>query len=716
MAQFSLVDLFASRGFSVSFNETNLLQFGYPDCTPLAAVVQINSRDKLTREEIDTILQRTRKNCPKLSFLVILNFGGFNCNHGKYSNSAFLLDPVLIKQMILGEDIFRSYLLSIIQEKGKPQKDSSLEMWANQQAQLFQKGQLPESETIILRNAGIISIKATYLDEWSNNLFKYKNIIDTPRSNAKISEELRAWVKLQYDDWENQVLSIRKQKQMCAYNLLWPEEHSLNQRYNDLIGFIDKYKRLPFDYEAKLYRFMMKIVSGTHKIPNELRDRFARFDPSVECEEKLWLSSLEAIVNEFIAAKRRIWKLSPETISWINSQMQSNADDRISKLKRRELARQLKCTGEQIDYEWLVTLNTYSQMTAPPNLESKMWVWAVQQRRPDIEIYKRKALRKIKFDFTAINYQWYDCYQRIGHIRPELRKNASSIGKDGIYWAYANRQSNAAGNLSAEKRSLLMKIEFDFKEDEFQWLRMYEKAKEFYDIKNIGFNIQVPDDLKEWCADQREQLASLNLTSFQVEKLLSIGFVVMEPNFEDFLAKLNRLVYQNKGKLPQNFEHNAWISSNPLRLSYAREVYHLQNPALSEIFLPIMVHFPTLLEFWRYEGIRRQLYTEKMQSCANYIRDIYKKGTLEPDIAEQLNQVGFCWEEASTEKWLYMLAKVKHFFILFQRPPAHTDKDCCTWRFQQLRLYKNNNLSEFKQNALKPFIIKTLKRANVPKG
>lgn len=715
MAQFSLVDLFISMGFSVSFNETGLLQFGYPDCTPMATVVQINSRDKLNREEIDTILLRTWKNCPKRSFIVILNFGGFNCEHGKYSNSAFLLDPVLIEQMILGEDIFSDYLLSIIQEKGKPQNGSSLEMWANRRAQMFQEGQLPESEARILRNVGMITIKATYLDEWSNNLLKYKNIIDTPRSNAKISEEFRAWIKSQYDDWENQILSKRKQKQMCAYSLLWPEEFSLNQKYDELIGFIDKYKRLPFDYEAKLYRFMEKIISGTHKIPDELRIRLARFNLSAECEEKLWLSSLETVVHEFIAAKRRVWKLSSETISWINSQMQYNTPDRISKLKRRELTRQLKCTGEQIDYDWLVTLNAYSQLTTPPELESKMWVWAVRQRRSDIEIYKRKALRKIKFDFNAINNQWYDCYERIGQVSPELRKNASSIGKDGIYWAYANRQAQADGSLSTEKHSLLEKIGFDFKEEEFSWLRMYEKAKEFYNIKNIGLNIQVPDDLKEWCIDQREQLSSLNLNTFQVEKLLSIGFVVMEPTFEEFLAKLNRLVCQNKGKLPQNFEYIAWISSNLFRLSYAREVYHLQNPALCELFPPIMIHFPILIEFWKYEEIRQQLYTEKMQSCANYIRAIYKKGTLEPDIAEQLNQVGFHWEEAETEKWLYMLAMVKQFFIQFQRPPTHTDKNCYAWRFKQLSLYKNKNLSEFKKIRLKPFIIKTLKRANTPK-
>lgn len=717
MPQFSLVALFTSMGFDVSFNERQMLQFGLPDCTPLAAIVQINSQMPLNREEINAQILRGRKCYPKLSFIVILSFGGFICEHGNYNNEGFLLDSPLIEQMIRGKDIFRDFLFSIIREYGKPTKGSSLDKWANQQARSLQGGYLSESEVKILTNAQVVMAQSTVIDEWSNNLLKYKRFIDNPRSFLKVPDELKSWAKLQYDDLENQNLSVRKQKQMLNHNLLWPAEYSVNQKYDELIDFIDRNKRLPSDHEEKLYRFMQKEISSMHERFDELRDRFKRFDPSVKCEENLWLRSLEPIVNEFKTAKRKIWKLKPETILWINAQMQCYGIDRITKFKQKELAQQLRCTGEQFDYDWLVTLDAYSNLTAPPELGSEMWLWAVHQRRGNLEIYKRKALQKIKFDFNPINKindQWYDCYKRISQVNPELRKNVFHIGKDGIYWAYSNRKAYADGSLSAEKLHLLEKIDFDFKVNEFSWLHLYDKVKEFYSIENIGQNREMPAGLKDWCAAQRKQMSDVNLLGVFADKLLSVGFVYIDPMFEEFIEKLNTLVDENKGHLPQNFEDYPWVSSNSFRLAYAREIYHRLNPELLTFYNPTMFYFPILIEFWKNEETRWHVYTEKMQRCANSIRINHKDGILEPDIVRQLNQVGFHWEEAGIEKWLYMQSKTKRFINLYQRPPGHSDNDCSSWRFKQLRLYNAQNLSEFKRNALQSIIrTQSIKKAAI---
>ena len=702
MTQFSLLNIFTSMGFNVGYNSSQMLMLGYPDCTPMAVVIQINSLDAMNEDEIEAHLQIVRKDCMHIDFTIILNFGGFTCQHGNYKNTAFLLDRLLMEDMIRGKDIFSNILLNIIQEKGKLTEGSSLKMWAKRRVQSA-KMNLPLSESIIFEKAGIHLEKTTSIGIWSNHLMIYADFINTPKNIEQMPIPLRTWAKKQFNDLEKQLLPPAKIKLMLDKNIIWSATYSMDQKYDELCHFIKENKRLPLEYECKLYRFLQNDTSDVHPKAVQLKKAIDESISTLEYEKKDWQNQLAEIVNEYKSVQKKIWKLSSESICWINSQINSNDSKELRTFKSIELSRLLKYTGEQYDYEWLNMFNRYSQLTEPPILKSEMWIWAVRQRKADIEKYKRLILNRIKFDFTGLNAHWYDCYERYNSLNPSQRKAVCQIGKDGIYWAFKNRKEYAIGNLSVEKKQLLVEINFDFKQDEFSWICLFEEIKDFYDIKNIGQKLILSNTLKTWCKKQRELIMNIDLLMTQTDKLLACGFIYLDPHFEEFILMLNDVIIKNDN-LPEDFESYSWISSNPFRLAYAREVNNYLNPTSSILSNSIMVYFPLLVKFWEDEENRWQLFVEKIQTCANYVRNLYKKGELKEDMIKQLDQIGFLWDESNTEKWLYMLSKTKQFVSLYQHLPGYGDKDCYAWRFKQLRLYNANKLSAFKKVALSSII------------
>lgn len=696
--EITIKKLFISMGFDITYDKGNML-FGYNDVKPLGIFLQINSVRPLDEKNIDSYIRIAQRDYTDIPLPVIFNMGGFARNSGNYKGIAYLMDVESIKQIITGNFLFNEILLDIISREGKPEKGTSLRKWAENRIKLYAENKLSVSEAVIFSDVGLLNLKATFTNVWKKNFFRYIHFIKLPEGSEELSDILKEWIKKQFDAAQKGTLSAKQQTLMIENGIIWPDNYPFTKKYNELFNFINKKKRLPFDYECKLYCFMVQELSGSGPNSLKIREIVEKFDFSTGCYKQLWLSELSNIVTEYRKVEKKIWKLSPGKISWLNRQLSNKGNKQTQTYKKKILSEKLGWTGEFYDIDWLAQFDAYTQLESKPQLKSEFWFWEIRQRKTELERYKKRLLDKIGFDFCGISNHWYDCYQRMKNLDSDLRQNVSYIGKDGIYWALVNRKSFCDGTLSNEKLQLLKEINFDFKEEEFEWFKKYEIVKQLYDTNCSEFTNEFKVGMDDWCSAQRKLIREVNLTMVRTDKLISAGFIASDPDFEKFIIMIKSIANKEK-MVPQNLNDYPWIVSSPFRIAYALELGFNINPVTTELSVSDMAYFPLLLEFWKDETKRWEIYLDKIQNCANYLRISYKNKKLSRKILEQLNEVGFLWEEEDTEKWLYMLAKTNKFIELYNRVPGHKDKDCYVWRFKQLRLYKAGKLSEFRRNAL----------------
>lgn len=704
MEDFTIDKIFTFIGFSVSYVNGQLF-FGYKNCKPLGLLIQVNSQTPMSEDDIKFHLNISQRDYPDISLPVIFNLGGFLHNNGEYKDCSFLMDVNTITQ-ILSENqkgIFDNVLLKIISAKGKPGKGTSLERWAEYKASLFFNNQLPLEQAVILSDAGIISKLSVGKDTWTEQLNAYLNHINYPGRAKKIPGNIKEWGRVQFDLYQKGQLSQYQIQQLVNNKIVWSGKYPLHKKYRELFDFIEEHKRLPFDYECKLYDFMQKELEGSHTQVYRLREIVLNFDTT---SKGVWQQELEQIINEYNAVGKDISGVSSQSITWLNNQ--SLCDDNLSKYKKQKLITTLKWTCENYDYDWLQEYRKYAALTSPPGFRSEMWLWAIRQRVSCLEKYKRNALKKINFDFKGITHRWYECFECFCSLDSQSRETVSSIKKDNIYWAYLNRKTYAEGNLEKEKIKLLEEAGFDFKEEEFKWILMYERLKDLYDITKDAQCSKLDEELRQWCVEQRQIIAEINLTIPQAQKLNTIGFVVSDPDFEEFIIKINQLVNQDERKrLPLDYKSYPWIAENPFRLAHAGELEFYLSPERAKLGDQSMAYYDLLIQFWKNETCRWKLYVSKIQDCADYLRDVRQKGILDAEIISQLNAAGFRWEEPKIEEWLFMLSKCQRFIHLYNHVPRHESKDCKIWRFTQLSLYKAGKLSEFKKNAFESVRIYT---------
>ncbi len=191
--------------------------------------------------------------------------------------------------------------------------------------------------------------------------------------------------------------------------------------------------------------------------------------------------------------------------------------------------------------------------------------------------------------------------------------------------------------LSQERLDLLKSINFIWSSNDFIWEQNFLKIKDF--INKNGSEVQPADkELNKWCSHQRSNFNNNLLSKERINLLTEIGF----------LWDVNEYLWSQRFT-----ELKSYININ------------------GDSFVP---------------------YSEDLGKWVSYIRKRYKEQKISPNKINQLNQIGFAWDQKEDE-WNNQLEKYKNILKNNKEIKKNENQQLYDWINSQRINYRKNLIS-----------------------
>ena len=285
------------------------------------------------------------------------------------------------------------------------------------------------------------------------------------------------------------------------------------------------------------------------------------------------------------------------------------------------------------------------------------WVNSQRQKQKmgTLPVAEFQKLKELGFDWDRLGSAWDAMFKELltykamnGHANVPQRPT-TSLGR----WVRGQRDSMKLGRLSADRKSELDAIGFEFNVIDSNWEGMFKELlayKEQYSNTNVP--ITWSTHLGTWVSLQRKASKSSDRGAMTVERkarLDSIGFI---------------------------WDASSWAwNENFLKLKF----YQLEHGNLN-----VQNKYPSEFGDW----ISRQ-------------RSLYASGDLEPDRKERLQQIGFIWD-ANFIKWVSFLDELQKYKKEFGNTdvPQNWPTKLGRWVATQRSAEKNGTLADERKQRL----------------
>ena len=251
---------------------------------------------------------------------------------------------------------------------------------------------------------------------------------------------------------------------------------------------------------------------------------------------------------------------------------------------------------DAFDYQWneaydraLRYYNEYENLLVPQDYVTKdnfkLGQWISTQRTAyrsgTLTNEKIEKLESIGMVWEVFEDQWNEAYNKALEYYnkyDDLLISSHYITKDNFklgQWIVAQRKAYKTGKLTTEQIEKLESIGMVWQVLENQWNEAYDRALEYY---NEYENLLVSQDyvtkdnfkLGKWICNQRTAYKSRNLTTWQIEKLESIGMVweAFEDQWNEGYSKAFEYYYEHKNLrvlsnyvTKDNFKLGQWLGT-----------------------------------------------------------------------------------------------------------------------------------------------------------
>ncbi len=245
------------------------------------------------------------------------------------------------------------------------------------------------------------------------------------------------------------------------------------------------------------------------------------------------------------------------------------------------------------------------------------------------------------------------------------------------------------------------------------WLEKFGELKKFFSING---NTTVREDshpsLWFWCNNQRQNYRANRLSKWKIDLLNQLQFIwnPTEAKWHDSYSELKNLYLIDENiriKITNytplggwSFKQREYKRANKLaqwKIDLLNEIQFVWDPMQKQWDQS----YKELKDFYLKEGHSNPLSRTKLGSWCGSQRQDFKKGKLNQQKINLLNEIQFVWDPTAAQ-WRNAYEKLKAYYIKegHSSPTMKENKFLSSWCITQRKLFKKKNLSQQKIDLL----------------
>jgi hypothetical protein len=324
----------------------------------------------------------------------------------------------------------------------------------------------------------------------------------------------------------------------------------------------------------------------------------------------------------------------------------------------------------------------------PENQTLATWVSNLRNRADSKTLSRDKIakLESLNFDWSPIENAWNKAYSRLvlfhkknGHcLVPQDYPEDQSLGK------WVSRQRRSKNSLSSSQVKLLESLGFVWSAIRNRWESMYQELIKFK-VRNIHCKVPIVyienPVLGRWVAIQRRRQKLNTISSGEVKKLNSIGFVwngldSIDDCWEEMFLKLKQYKKRHGNcNAPETKENRRSLGSWCQRQRSCKRKGIIEKEKENRLTVlgfdwnPSITQFDTMFDklkqykkvYGNCDLLKKKNKYKKLLCWTITLRQSYKDGHLNKDRIKRLENIGFVWnkDEAFSEKMYQALIQFK---------------------------------------------------------
>ena len=417
-------------------------------------------------------------------------------------------------------------------------------------------------------------------------------------------------------------------------------------------------------------------------------------------ESSTWDTMLRELVEYFKIHGNfnvpQVWRPKPALGRWVAGQRSAWRQGQLSKDRQRSL--------EAIGFDWRVHDATWedtferareffttfrrgkSAAKIPRELRNWMITQRLQKRNGKLDAERESRLSEAGFDWNPHQSRWqqfYDSLEDFYHIHRHCRVPADWPENPSLaHWVAGQRASKRAGKLSADRVRALERLGFAWAIEHSSkrglysgssladWEETFSKVREFKQV-NGHFAFPQKTLLADWAIKQRILRRNKELDPARERALNEIGFDWdpinnrWERMFNELLEFKRRYGHVNVPQKSRQYPKlAAWVAKQRFDKKKNRRILATRAHRLDELgftwaFSPPASweqRFSELLAYRQEQGNcnvpQHWAPNKQLGKWVNTQRTAYKRGKISPEKQKLLEEIGFAWRLAPTNKRL----------------------------------------------------------------
>jgi len=594
-------------------------------------------------------------------------------------------------------------------------ENPQLGTWSQHQRQNRRLGRLSEERIKRLDEVGFFwglakKAKTITWEEHFTALVEYKNIYGNCEVPQGWFENPRfaMWVSRQRKKKKNGTLSENHKKQLEQVGFDWnPLATSWEKKYAMLIEYKNTYGDCNVPQEWPENKELATWVAGQRKakqrgnISEEYIDRLDKIGFVWDALDSSWNEMYEALIDyKKIKGHCRVpvrYKENPKLSQWVSTQRKAKTEGKISK-ERMEKLNAIGFVWTPFKDSWA---NNYAMLVEfvnknghcdvplnwPENPQLSEWFFRQRKQKNAGKLSQERIekLSKLGFDWNPLETYWNEMYEKLVEYK-SIHGNCnvpinwfenSQLGR----WVSGQRKAKKEDKLGEERIKQLTKIGFIWDslvqawEENFAALLQY---KNMYGDCNVPNKWDKNPTLGIWVQHQRQNKKKGKISKEYIERLNKLGFVweLLDTSWEEMFIALIKYKDENGHcNVPQRDLNNKQLGRWVRTQRKAKPDGKLSQERIQRLETLGFI-WDTLETSWEQMFKSLVQYKNKHGHCnvpspssenqqlgvwVNSQRLTKRKGKLNKERIEQLNQIGFLWEpkEAFWEEMFTALVEYK---------------------------------------------------------